>query len=83
MTMLASDIRAEGYRSRARQALEAAASSPLLQVRDRQRAAASVWLELAAFEDRRSAYARELARGSGRGPQGEGPQGAEPPPCQS
>jgi len=58
--MLGSDIRRADYRAKAQQALAMADSSALLQVRRRHEAAASVWLGLAAFEDRRSAYAREM-----------------------
>lgn len=63
--MLASDIRGAEYRAKAQQALALAESSALLQVRRRHEAAASVWFELAAFEDRRSAHARALAARSG------------------
>ena len=59
--MLHSDIRAAGYRAKAQEALAIADASALLQVRLRLEAAASAWLGLAAFEDRRSAYARDEA----------------------
>lgn len=59
--MIASDIRAAEYRAKAQQALAIAESSGLIQVRRRQEAAADVWTGLATSEDRRSAYAREVA----------------------
>ena len=62
--MIASDIRAAEYRAKARQALATAGSSGLIQVRRRQEAAADVWMGLADFEDRRSAYARETGAGT-------------------
>ncbi len=61
--MIASDIRAAEYRAKARQALATAGSSGLIQVRRRQEAAADVWMGLADFEDRRSAYARDMGAG--------------------
>lgn len=82
--MLASDIRGADYRAKAQQALAHADSSTLLQVRRRHQAAASVWLELAAFEDRRSAHAREMMANAPVRPL---PalilQPTEPFPCQS
>jgi hypothetical protein len=58
--MLASDIRGADYRAKAQQSLAHADSSTLLEVRRKHQAAASAWFELAAFEDRRSAHAREM-----------------------
>lgn len=58
--MLGSDIRGADYRAKAQLALANADSSTLQQVRRKHEAAASVWLELAAFEERRSAHAREM-----------------------
>ena len=82
--MLASDVRGSDYRAKAQQALAHADSSTLLQVRRRHQAAASVWLELAAFEDRRSAHAREMMANA---PVRPVPalilQPTEPFPCQS
>lgn len=59
--MYKSDIRAAEYRSRAHEALALGEASILLQVRRRHEAAALVWQDLAAFEDRRSAHARDTA----------------------
>lgn len=59
--MLDSDIRAAEYRVKAQLASANAQASALPQVRVRHEAAASVWLQLAAYEDRRSAHAREMA----------------------
>jgi hypothetical protein len=53
--MLKSDILATEYRGRAQCALATAEASPLLQVRLRHESAASVWLDLAAAQDRRTA----------------------------
>lgn len=82
--MLASDIRRADYLAKAQQALANADSSPLLQVRRRHQAAAAVWLELAAFEDRRSAHARDMmANAPVRAAPARILQPAEPSPCQS
>jgi hypothetical protein len=82
--MLASDIRGADYRAKAQQALAHADSSTLLQVRRRHQAAASVWFGLAAFEDRRSAYARDMmANAPVRAARARILQPAEPSPCQS
>lgn len=82
--MLASDIRGADYRAKAQQALAHADSSTLLQVRRGHQAAASVWFELAAFEDRCSAHARELmASAPVRPVPAPTLQPAEPFPCQS
>jgi hypothetical protein len=82
--MLDSDIRGADYRAKAQLALANADSSVLLQVRHRHQAAASVWLELAAFEDRRSVYAREkMASAPARAVQAASPKPGEPGPCQS
>lgn len=82
--MLASDIRGADYRAKAQQALAHPDSSTLLQVRRRQQAAASVWFELAAFEDRRSAHARDMmANAPVRAAPARILQPAEPSPCQS
>lgn len=75
--MIGSDIRSADYRAKARHALAIADTCNLLQVRRRHEAAASVWLELAAFEDRRSAYARQVAARALHAPP------AEPLPCQT
>lgn len=53
-----SDIRGADYREKAQQALDAAETTPLDQVKRRHEAAASVWSDLADFEDRRSESAR-------------------------
>ena len=82
--MLASDIRAADYRAKAQQALAHADASTLPQVRRRRQAAASVWFELAAFEDRRSAHARDMmANAPVRPVPAPILQPAEPFPCQS
>ncbi|WP_395671222.1 hypothetical protein [Phenylobacterium sp.] len=82
--MLASDIRGADYRAKAQQALAHADASTLLEVRRRHQAAASAWFELATFEDRRSAHARErMANAPVRAVPAVGLQPAEPFPCQS
>jgi hypothetical protein len=57
----ASEARSANYRARAEQPLAVADPSCLAQVRLRHEVAASCWLELAAFEDRRTALGRQLA----------------------
>lgn len=54
-----SEIRAEQYRERAREAEAAADAAVLGQVREQGRRAAAAWLEMAEAEDAR---ARQLAR---------------------
>lgn len=82
--MLGSDVRGADYRAKAQQALANADASTLLQVRLRQEAAASVWFELAAFEDRRSAYARQMrAHAPVRAARARVLQPAEPSSCES
>jgi hypothetical protein len=63
---LKSDIRGADYRLKAQEALDAAARSGLAQVRLRHEAAAGVWQDLAAFEDRRSASAVAKADAAAR-----------------
>lgn len=63
---VSSDVRSGEYRANARAALAEATASQLPQVRDRQRAAASVWLMLARYEERRSAKAHTMAASRGR-----------------
>lgn len=57
-----SELRADDYRSRALDAGSLADASPLTQVQERQRAAEAAWLELAAWEDQRTAHAQAVAR---------------------
>lgn len=52
--MLKSDILAAEYRGRAEQAFAAAEGSSLPQVRLKHQSAASVWLDLAVFQDQRT-----------------------------
>jgi len=78
--MLKSDIRGADYRAKAELAMDAARSSPLVQVQRKHEAAAAVWLDLAAFEDRRGAHAAHIiALGRpDRGPQEEDADGQRP-----
>ena len=55
--MFKSDVRADDYRAKASDELALADASPLDQVRLKHESAASVWLTLAAAEDRRTAHA--------------------------
>lgn len=57
--ILKSEIRSADYRLKAEQARVAADGAALDQVRRRHEAAAEVWSDLAAFEERRSAGARD------------------------
>lgn len=79
--MLKSDIRGADYRAKALLAQEAARSSPLVQVQRKHEAAAAVWLDLAAFEDRRGAHGPHDNIAAGRpdpGPQKEDAHGQRP-----
>jgi hypothetical protein len=55
-----SEERAQDYRTRADAALATASATGLDRVQERHSAAAAVWLELAAHEDRRTARALEV-----------------------
>lgn len=59
--MLKSDILAAEYRGRAQHALSTAEASLLPQVRLKHESAASVWLDLAAAQDQRTAHAKKVA----------------------
>lgn len=58
MALLRSELRAEDYRARARDALIAAEASCLDRAREQHERAAAAWTELAEAEDRRSALGR-------------------------
>ncbi|RAK55968.1 hypothetical protein DJ017_16350 [Phenylobacterium soli] len=59
--MIKSRILAPEYLGRAAQSFAAAAASPLPQVRLRHQFAASVWLDLAVFEDQRTSHLQAVA----------------------
>ncbi|OHB34512.1 MAG: hypothetical protein A2882_10430 [Phenylobacterium sp. RIFCSPHIGHO2_01_FULL_70_10] len=59
--MLKSELLAADYRRHAGEALNAAAESPLPEVRKRCRASAQSWILLAEMQDRRTLLARRLA----------------------